>query len=156
MRRLFLALAVILAPALASAQTTQTRVKYKTPQGSLKLLSAVALNASAGLRTVTVPTGGYSRVTWHVDLTRVAATTLTMTCKASLNNGTTFADVTSMDVASGVGTLTPFTWSLAVSANASAIIDMSVGTYDFLRCAFGGASAGGSDLVDVYATAGAP
>lgn len=161
MKRLALLFAfaiAVMAPALdVAAQTSQNRVFYTNATTQRReLLLAVALNASAGLRTITLPVGGRNQISIQVNLTRVAATTLTMACKASLDAGVTYADITDQIITAGVGTLTPHVWTRDVSGGSSnTVIDLSVGTYDFLQCVFGGASAGASDLVNVYAIGGA-
>lgn len=156
--RWLLVLAVLLAPVSVFAQqSSQSRVIYSNPtNGARALLSGVALNAAANLRTISLSVAGRSNLSIQVDLTRVAATTLTMSCKSSLNGGLTYADITDQIVTSGVGTLAPHVWSRDVTGGSSGtIIDMSVGTYDAVQCVFSGASAGASDLISVYAIGGA-
>jgi hypothetical protein len=146
----------LLAPALAMAQAQGRLRYYNVATGNNKLLAGVALNAAVGLRTITLAVGGRNRLSIQVNLTRAAAATLTMSCKASLDDGATFADVTDQIITAGVGTLTPHVWTRDVSGGSSnTAIDLSVGTYDAIQCLFGGQSGGASDLIDVYAIGGA-
>lgn len=154
MRRLLLALLLLLAPSLASAQVTNNRMRLRTLDGSNYLLNNVAANASAGARTVTVAVGGYKTISWTFGLTRVAGTAINMTCKGSTDQGVTYGDIPSMAISGGTGTLTPFTWTQTTSVSGAIIIDMSTGNYDSLQCIFSVTTGGGSDLIKVSAIAG--
>jgi hypothetical protein len=155
MPRLLLALLLLLAPTLASAQATSSRLRFRTLTGSNYLLNQVAANASAGSRTVTVSTGGYSKVSWTFGYTQAAGTAITMTCQGSTDRGTTFGDITAMSISGGTGTLSVFTWTQAIAASGATIIDMASGSYDALKCVFGITGGAGSDLINVSGIAGA-
>lgn len=135
---------------------SQQRIIYSNPANlnNRQLLSGIALNATQGTRTITLPIAGRNRVSIQVNLTRVAATTLTMQCKASVDGGFTFGDITDQIVTAGNGQITPHVWTETVSGNTNTVLDLWAGTYDSLQCFFGGASAGGSDLITVYAIGG--
>lgn len=154
LRSLFLAL-VLLVSGVAEAQTVAPKLQRKqffhATTNSKKLLAGVALNATAGTRTVTLDVSGLSSLIWQVDLTRSAVTSLTMTCTASLNAGSSYANENSVAIAAGTATLTTLTWTKTLSASQNELIKLDVSVYDKISCLFGGASAGGSDLVDVYA-----
>lgn len=154
MRRAFLALLLLLVPALASAQVTNNRIRLRTPDGNNYLLNNVAATAAVGLRTVTAPVGGYKTVSWTFGLTRSAGTAVNMTCKGSTDQGASYGDITSMAIAGGTGTLTPFTWTQTTSVTGAIVIDMSTGNYDFLQCIFSVTAGAAGDLIRVSGTAG--
>lgn len=164
LRRLLLVLGLLLAPAIANAQTYQARSRVTTgspPQPYL--LNNVAANAAAGSRTVTIETAGYVHVTWQVNLTRATATAITVTCTASEDGGATYANIPGMNTDGTTGTLKPFTWryigadpSGALVGNDSTIIKMDVSDYDWIACIFSATGGGGSDLLRVSAMKGIP
>lgn len=154
--KFLLALLLTLIPVVADAQVVAPKQQRKkhfnaTSTNSRKLLSAVALNAAAGTRTVTLTVSDWSQTVFQVDLTRDAATTLTMACTGSLNGGTSYGNVNSVAIAAGVGTLSTYTLTKTVGASVKELMSMDTSAYDSIACVFGGAGATGSDLVDVYA-----
>jgi hypothetical protein len=160
MRKLLLAFVVLLAPALANAQT-QSRIHLKTPSGSAYLLNGVAANASAGSRTVTVNTGGYRKLTWTVALTRHLATALTIACSASTDSLVTYANIAAVTVNGGAVTMSPATWTYGgatgtLTGNDAVTVDMGVSTYDGVSCVFGATSGDGTDLLKVSGVVGSP
>lgn len=165
MRSLLWVLALIYTvPAFGQSMTArQQRYRFTTSAGSSKLLNQIALNATAADRTVTLQISGggatnggsgWSNVHWQVDATRAAYTALTMACTTSINSGTSYANMNSLAVVSGTGTLSTFTWIKPTSSSTNEGIDMDVSLFDTVKCVFGGTSAGATDLVDVYAVAG--
>lgn len=146
-KRLSLLCALTLAPSLAMA-TTQGR-HSTAPQGTL--LSAVACNASAANRTLSLSNpDGYGVAILQFDFTYNAATAITLTCNVSLDGGTTYAPLQSCAVSSGVCTSTDASWSKAVSAN-----DDWAWRIDFLsapnvQCTVACTGGGASDTVTVY------
>lgn len=156
MRNLLLALAVLLAPLSARADQI-TRLPQRTPSGSIYLLNAVASNASAGARTATFTTGGYSKLTISFSYVRVGTpSALTMTCKASTDKGIIYNAIPDQTINAGVGTLIAHTWFYPVAATDGVTIDIGTGTYDAVQCVFSATGGGATDLLTVSAIAGAP
>lgn len=158
-----LVLALMLCASTASAQSVtarQQKYHFTTTGGNIKLLNQVALNAASASRTVTLQLGtspwasGWVNVHWQIDATRAAYTTLTMVCLTSINGGVSYANMNSLAVVSGTGTLSTFTWSKTIASTTNEGVDMDVSLFDYIKCTFGGTSGGASDLVDVYAVAG--
>lgn len=128
------------------------------------MLEAVALNASAGTRTLTLPlstnfsrgTDGptYAKVKLVINYTYSAATTVVVTYTSSIDGGTTYGSETSTAIAAGAGTVSVYT-DTYTTGSANAIIKLS---YDVAGCThakfvFSGASAGAGDLINVQAVA---
>jgi hypothetical protein len=120
---------------------------------SCKVLSAVALNATASTRTVTLPVAGYSRLTLQVELTRVAATDVQVTCTGSINGGGTYAQETSVTISAGTGTLAAYHDVFATTTSQNFLTKYDVRGIDKIACVLSGTSAGATDLIDVYALA---
>lgn len=103
--------------------------------GSCKLLNAVACTASPTNRTFTIPVSHYNVTTIQIDYTWAAAETdLTLTCTASLNAGASYASITSSNIASGVGTLSPYHDDEPVSASGNILVDYKTARYDSMKC----------------------
>lgn len=158
MRHLLAALLVICLAASAQAQTYEprgSRFQYlNSSTGSVNLLSGVALNASAGTRTITLLTGGWKKVSIFVQFTYNAATDVRLTCSASGDAGTNYGPIQTSSIASGTATLSDLVDVKAVTASKKFVVEYDVTTYDRLQCVFSGTSAGGSDLITVQAIAG--
>lgn len=156
MKKILLLIVLLLAPLAASAQTVapkQLRKNYYSATGTRKLLSGIALNAASGTRTVTLTTADFAQVVWQVNLTRVAAITIVLTCTGSIDGGTTYGNMNSVAVSAGAATLSTLVWTKTVSATTKELVAMDVQALDKIQCVFSGASGGASDLVDVYAIA---
>lgn len=144
--------AALLAPSLAlsapapSADTAQAN----------NALSGVALNASAGTRTLTASFDYKAGVPapftkWRVSVfyTYSAATTVTAVFSCA-QDGTNYASLTSRSIAAGASTVSIVTDTYTTSgASADLMLE-----YDIQGCAkakivFGGASAGAGDLITV-------
>jgi hypothetical protein len=160
MKRILLSIAILLAPALASADVVSVpqvrRVIFgsdglPTKVSASKVLNAVALNAAAASRTFVLTVAGLSKVTIQVDLTRDAATDLSLTCSVSLNGGSSYAQLHSTSVAAGVGTMSAYSDVKAGTASVNVPFEYDVRTYDKIRCTVAGTSGGAADLVTVYA-----
>jgi hypothetical protein len=145
------------APPIARAPGTSTlrftAAGATCSSNSCKVLSAVALNATAATRTVTLPVAGYSRLTMQIELTRVAATDVQVTCTGSINGGGTYALVTSGTTSSGTGTLSAYHDVFATTTSQNFMTQYDVRGLDKIACVLSGTAAGGTDLVDVYALA---
>jgi hypothetical protein len=148
MRKLALVLGILLAPAVASAQTL---APYTRSNNFGAQLSGIALNASSATRTTTLTLNGqFASVVYQIDYTYSAATTVTMTCTNSLNGGSTYGGITITDL--NAGTITKASAALTyTTGSASAVLVVELGAHgvDHQKCVFGGASAGSGDLVTV-------
>jgi hypothetical protein len=154
---------VLLLPSTALAWAPAAQVQRLTKDSStndFNLLEGVALNATAALRTITVPiaqakaaTGeGYEKLVVVVDFTYNAATTVVLTPTCSIDGGSTYASETSTAITAGAGSVSIYADTYTTGA-ASAVFRV---VYDVAGCThykivFSGASAGASDLVDVQA-----
>lgn len=120
-----------------------------------RLLDGVSLTASAATRTFTVTDcGGYSRVTFHVDYTRVSASALTFELFGSANQGESYGHIKSVSVVSGIGTMDDFIWTEPVTASTTVLIDTGIGVYDAIKLLIGSTGAAAGDLVTMWAIAG--
>jgi hypothetical protein len=159
--RTILAVLLFSSQALAWAPAAQVqRITNDASANKYDLLAAVALNASAATRTITVPvaqarlsTGdGYSRLIVGVDFTYAAATTVTLTPTCSLDGGTTYFSVTSTAITAGAGAVSLYVDTYTTSAaSAKFSVGYDVGACTHFKIVFGGASAGAGDLVDIQA-----
>jgi len=152
MKRFLFALSLVLVSVTAHA-------RWKVANDSCtavncKLLNAVAATAAAASRTVTIATTGRVKATLQVDYVYSAGTAVTATCTGSLNQGTSYASLTSTSVAAGTGTVTPYVDSFAISAaSANFLLEYDVRTYDRLKCVFAVTGGGAGDTLTVYAAA---
>ena len=150
MKKLFIALAVLLWPALAGTAQNPTSHAFKKLQTTL--INDVALNAAAGTRTFALTEQdmrGYGILTVFVDFAHSAATDVQMVCSASDDQGTTDFPVQSCAVAAGVCTSTDANWTKAVAGNDEWIWRVDIVGIPYLECVFSGTSGGASDKVVV-------
>jgi uncharacterized protein (UPF0333 family) len=143
-----LSMLALAAPAHAAVQPFTNVVVYNNA------LAAVALNASAGTRTITkiLTVGidqhpGYSKARLVIAYTWAAATTVTVAFSCSID-GTNYGPLMVRTVSGSTATVTALTDSYT-TGGASATMMLE---YDLRGCAaakwlLGGASAGASDLV---------
>jgi hypothetical protein len=127
---------------------------FSNPATSRNLLNAVAANASAANRTITIDVKGYAKTTIVFVLTRGGdAATATITCSGSLDGGTTYGTVQARAISSGVATLTDFSDSRATGGSSFSIaIDYGVSTYTHFKCVFATDTSNASDTITVQAT----
>lgn len=139
------------------AITAQARWKVANTACSAqhcKLLDAVAANAAAASRTFEIDTAGWVKATIQVDYVYSAGTAVTLTCQGSLNQGTSYASITSTSVGAGTGTVTAYVDSFAISAaSANFLLEYDVRTLDRLKCVAAVTGGGANDKVTVYAAA---
>lgn len=112
-----------------------------------------ALNASP--ESVAVNLDGYSALTVQVALTRVAATTLVLACKQSID-GVVWDAFKKIDMSSGsgVGTQIDLTVSEAVSGSGTVIFAPLTFCAKYVKCSVSGASATSLDKVTMKFFAG--
>lgn len=123
-------------------------VNFVSATGATELLDGVALNAAAASRTLTLDLKKqYSKLLVVVNLTRSAATDLSVTPSLSLD-GVVYAQF----VLNSAGTLTNYAPVKAVSGNDVIPFEFDVRGLESIKMVFAGTSGGGSDLIDVYVT----
>jgi hypothetical protein len=141
-----------IAPVLNRLKFTAAGATCPTQDGSCKVLSAVALNASAGSRTFTLPVSRYAKTVVQVDLTRTAATDLQLTCTGSLNGGATYGEIASTSISAGVGTMSAYRDVFALTTSRNILFEYDTRNYDSFRCVVSGTSGGAADTINVYAS----
>jgi len=158
MKRLILSLALLLLPSivLASAPITRTTPFTNSTTRSRNILAAVALNATASARTITLTKGDgglrASKLLVGVFYTYSAATTVTAQLSCALD-GTNYAIRQTRAISSGTATLSNLTDSKTTgAANHDFMLEFDVRGCEAVKILFGGASADGSDLVNIQAT----
>ena len=148
-RFLILSLMLLSIPAFARYKVASSNCTVvNCPQ-----LSAVASNAAAALRTFTIDTSTFVKLTLQVNYVWATGTAVTMTCTGSIDQGTTYASLTSTSIAAGTGTVKPYVDSFAVTASANFLLEYDVRTLDRLRCVAAVTGGGANDTITVYASA---
>jgi hypothetical protein len=150
MKHLFLAFVLLF------SFSAQARYKVGNSDCTLvncRLLNGVAGNAAAALRTFTVDTSTFVKLTLQVNYVWSTGTAVTMTCSGSLDQGNTYASLTSTSIAAGTGTVSPYVDSYAVTASANFLLEYDVRTYDRIRCVAGCTGCGANDSLTIYGSA---
>lgn len=158
MRRLLMLLALLtVAPSLSHGAAYDAFESRARRYGLGTQLSAVALNAAAATRTMTVDLDneylGYDLMVVYIDHTNSSgALTVTMDCTNAPTASDTDATLQDCDVASGVCTSSDATWEKAVTGSKAWPwrVDIS-GLPGQIDCVFAAAGAGASDLATVKA-----
>jgi hypothetical protein len=117
-----------------------------------RLINAVPCNASASARTFTLGAGanaGYSILAMQLNLTRVAANSVSLTCQVSLTAGNTWADTQECSISSGTCTSNDASWTKAVSATKGWLWRADLYGAPDLRCTFSCSGGGASDLLTI-------
>lgn len=152
MRHTLIALFILLSSSVSLAGPYDGSYKLSRPFGTQ--LSAVALNAAAATRTVTLTLNQrYSRVLFTVNYTWAAGTTVTITPTCTDSASLTAGSILSGTLASGVSTDVAYSRSFAVTASANWQWNFGVAGQHQCAFVFSGAGVGASDLVTVSATA---
>ena len=158
MRALFAALMCLCLAAPAAAKvadnTQYLRFRNAASTNSLNMLEGVALNATEATRTLTLQVNQrWAKVRVAIFFTHSAATTVTATPKCSTEAGGTYANYQTRSCSSGTCSTFDMVDSNAVAGDEDFILEYDVrGCWEF-DLVLSGASAGGSDLVDVQAVA---
>lgn len=118
------------------------------------VLSAVALNASAGTRTFSImnPSGAYLKANLEMQRTRVAGTDLTLTCVKTTSDTTPPATPTGVMTAcvwdaTGVCTSVTATLKSTTSVTETLAWELDISGYTRTDCTVASTSAGGTDLI---------
>lgn len=151
-------LALLLFPSIAFAQATPPPYVQWTAAGAVcttapsgcKVLSAVAATASSANRTFTIPVAHLKATTVQIDYTHSSGTAVTLTCTASLSGGNSYASVTSTNIQSGTGTVSPYNDSWTTSVSGGVLLDYTTARYDHLKCTEAVTGGGSGDTVNVY------
>lgn len=150
MKKLIAALVIFASVnAHATGREPENMFRYVASSGTLTTsgVSGAALNGTP--TSSSIEASGFSVMTVAVALTRVATTTLVLTCYGSLD-GTNFDNLKT--AASASGAVTPYSEIITYPSTTT------TGTYIFppitihhrkVKCALTGASAGASDLVSM-------
>ena len=151
MKRIIFALVLLFS---ASAQARRHVANTTCALEQCELLNAVAANAAAASRTFEIDVTGWVKATIQVDYIYTAGTAVTMTCTGSLNQGLSYASLTSTAITAGTGTVTAYVDSFAVAAaSANFLLEYDVRTYDKLKCVAAVTGGGAADTITVYAAA---
>lgn len=122
--------------ALAAVQAPKNLYRYVCSDGSQGLsctdydtLNGVDAGTDEATRSVTVPVGGYSRLVQHIYLAdaNTDCSTMVVTCHSSGDAGTTWAQLTTEGISSGVVTLSEAHHTIArdaVTTDATIIYDV--------------------------------
>ena len=127
-----------------SMRGTSALPSLKVPFG--EKLTDVAANEAEANRQFVLNVHGVAFVTVVINFAHSAATAITMVMEESVNGGVNYGRTRSVDIASGTGTLSAFTWSQAVSGDDDIAIRLDVRTLSNVRLTFAATGGGGSDI----------
>ena len=141
--------------AICQYQPQFVRKKYGTAVATerYKVLSAVAASASATDRTFTLDVRTFSHLSVVVDFTKHTGTALVLTCSASLDLGTTYAQLTTTSTSSGAVTVSKRVDTLAVAGSDKGSFEYELGAWDYFKCLVDITGGDATDFIDAYATA---
>lgn len=151
---------LLVTAAIAGTRSNEATIKkYHTAAGSRFMLEDIDTSTDEATRTLDLDVERMSRLVILVDLddANTDCDSVTTTCTASLDDGTTYGGIPSVSIASGVGTAYDFHYSAARAH----IIDGQVYTYDVwgytdVRCVFAGVgTCSGGDTISVQANVSA-
>ena len=139
-------------PTMYRAHFTAAGAICSTPgtAGSCKVLNEAVANGLAATRTFVLPVAGFSKTTIQVDLTRVAATDVQLTCTASLDGGGHYASITATKITGGTGTVTAYHDVYATTSTGNVLFEYDTRTYDSMQCVVS-STAGTTDTYPVFA-----
>ena len=156
MKKWILGIALFLVPVAAQSATPCENAYQKVNR---TLLSAVAMNAAAALRTFTLTeqeVSAFGTVAVYIKFTWNAATAISMACTASPDAGTTAYTLQSCSTVAGVCTSSNASWTKAVTASANWVwridtLALSAGAR--ISCVISSTGGGANDTVSAYAMA---
>ena len=145
-------LVLLLSTAALAAPPTAPVTNVQAFTASTEVLTAVALNAAAATRTVTIVTGKlFSGLLVDVRYTYSAATTVTVTPTCT-HDGTNYVSMTTASISGGARTLSVLADTYTTGGASAALgVSYDVSACQAVKLVFGGASAGAGDLVTVRA-----
>jgi len=153
MRILAFVLVTLTAGSAMAAREVWSDFRNDVSVNPRNILAAVALNASAAARTITLSSEGFSDLRVLVFYTYSAATTVTAQATCSYD-GTNYVRITSRAITAGASVLSLFADTYTTGgASADFSLEYSVSGCRKVKVLFGGASAGAGDLVNIQAVA---
>jgi hypothetical protein len=114
----------------------------------------IAANAGTAALTFDVDVTDYSWFGCGVALTRTAATTLTATPYKSYDGGTTFQQMQSVSIATGVGTESPYSLTKTVAGDNTLAIDIDTNACTDVRIVISTVAGGANDIINAYVCIG--
>jgi len=158
LKQLFFITALITSIA-GSTKAQTTILVHSDGAGDHNILSAVALNAAVGLRTITLVLGampaggkgtGYDKTRVLIFATQDAYSAVTGIMSCSLD-GTNFASLVSRKITDGASEVDVVTDTITTGADADFMLEFDTRGCASVKVIVGGTGAGASDLVDVQA-----
>lgn len=142
MKRLTLALAILLAPALAAAQASQPKTVSNPGLGTV--MPATDLSTSPTTGNLAMPVDGYSLAMLKVRLVRGGlAIDIGVSCEESDDGATNWSEVTQIQS----GAITQFSPVYTTSVSTNFTIRLDVTGFIYVRCTFTGTNSNSSDTV---------
>lgn len=128
-----------------------------TSSGSEKLLDAVAGNASAATRTITIPIqAGWTDLVLQVDTTRTAHEAIVVTASCSINHGVSYGNINSIESAgNGAYDVYSATWTKAATASTSETFNFGIYGCDHMKLVVALTTGGAADFMTAYVKVGA-
>ena len=112
------------------------------------VLSSVAANAGAALRTLTLDVSHTKQIAIVINLARVSASALTCTARFRAHKGGLWGPMQTISVAGGVGGLEDFNWAkTAEVATVAGTIDCPVDAYQEAEFVIAAPDGGATDLI---------
>mgnify|MGYP001234813879 CR=1 FL=1 len=118
------------------------------------VLDGVAANAAEASRTAELVVRHASAVTFTVHLTQSAASALTATLYKSVDDGSNYAQVHSVSIASGTGTASEYSVTESVAGSDTLCVDLDVSAATHVKIIVSATDGGEDDLITVYAGSG--
>lgn len=133
MRRLLVALALVLAPALAFGQSQLTQITT-TDTGLTDAALSGGATTSAIKMLNTASSVSFNQLTLAWTATAGTSTTMTVTCQGSVNGGTTYRAIERCADGSTF-TCTAATWSYDLTTQTSGLLNVP-SNYTHMKCTF--------------------
>ncbi len=134
----------ILAPSLHAQKIAPYTRKTLIGAG----LAAVAANAAAASRTLTLDVTPYDQITLVLTLSRTAGVAITLTITESVDGGSTYGAQHSSSVASGTVTISPVTWTTGtISADYTLSLPIGCKSITHMKIVVAVTTGGAADLI---------
>ena len=124
------------------------------PRIEYRGLTAVAANAAASARTLTIDTRQVDKLGICLTLTRIAATALTLTALFRAHAGGAQAKVGTITISGGTITFADGTWTKAVSGNDSMALELPCLPFAEVELVMAATGGGATDLLTLEVTGG--
>jgi len=86
--------------------------------------------------TVSKRVEGFTKVVMTVDITQSSATAFTARCSGSIDQGTTYGRIMSRSISGGVGTLSEYYDTFAISTSKTISLNYDVWGYTHFKCEY--------------------